>query len=102
MLALATVGALAGGCTEVDVDEPGRSIEAVLAAETDRWMAMQGVQGTALGLCDDEPCIVIFATDPAVREAIGEEFEGHRVDIRVTGEFRALDSIPSPTPDTMD
>jgi hypothetical protein len=95
MIAAITLAAvLVAGCGEGEMEREPRTIEEVLASETDRWMSVQGVQGTALGLCGDEPCIVIYASDPAVRESIAEQVEGYRIDVRVTGEFRALDSIP--------
>lgn len=84
------------------MDREPRTIEEVLASETDRWMSLQGVQGTALGLCGDEPCIVIYATDPSVRESFAERIEGYMIDVRVSGEFRALDSIPRPGSDPPD
>lgn len=93
--------ALASACAEAETDMPKRPIEEVLAAETDRWMSIQGVQGTALGLCGDEPCIVIYASDASVRGSIAPDIEGYTIDVRVTGEFRALDTLPE-SPDHPD
>ncbi|MDX1577828.1 MAG: hypothetical protein R3266_05060 [Gemmatimonadota bacterium] len=72
-----------------------RPIEAVLADRTDAWMALDGVTGTGIGLCDDEPCLVVFALrdTEALRRALPERAEGYRVDIRVSGPFRARDSM---------
>ena len=70
-----------------------RPIETVLAERTEEWMALEGVTGTAIGLCDDEPCIVVFLlrdSEELVRQ-IPTSVEGYPVDIRVSGTFRALD-----------
>ncbi len=37
-----------------------KSIEEVLAENTPRLMSIPGIQGTAQGLCDGKPCIVIY------------------------------------------
>ncbi|NIP60011.1 MAG: hypothetical protein GWO00_19485 [Gemmatimonadetes bacterium] len=67
-----------------------RSIDEVLEAHTDSLMALPGVVGTALGLCDDAPCIVVYLADSSaeVRERIPERLEGHPVRAEVSGEIR--------------
>lgn len=73
----------------------GRSIEAVLAERTEEWMAVPGVVGTGIGLCDSVPCIVVFVADAneEIRARIPSEVEGHPVRLEATGEFR-----PRPAP----
>jgi hypothetical protein len=64
-----------------------RSIDAVLAAHTDSLMALPGVQGTAIGLCDGERCIKVMLADssPATKRRIPARLEGYRVVAEVTG-----------------
>lgn len=71
-----------------------KTIEEVLKEHTDEWMSVPGVVGTAIGACDDVPCIKILIAQrtPEVQEGIPAAVEGFRVEIEVTGEFRALDS----------
>jgi len=68
-----------------------RTIQATLAAHTDSLMALPGVVGTALGLCDAAPCIRVFLADSSdeVRKAIPLRLDGYRVRPEVTGPFRA-------------
>ncbi|MFV1988552.1 MAG: hypothetical protein ACC682_14855 [Gemmatimonadota bacterium] len=92
------------GCQSVgnDVPEPAtreaalETIETVLKRVTDRWMANPGVVGTGIGLCDDRPCIKVFASRPAdqLDPPIPEEVDGYPVRVEVTGPIRALDTIP--------
>lgn len=70
-----------------------KTIEQVLEERTDQWMAIPGVEGTAMGLFEGAPCIVILSSsDPKeLRGKIPETIEGYNVVIRQTGAFRALD-----------
>ncbi|NIV84348.1 MAG: hypothetical protein GWM92_16955 [Gemmatimonadetes bacterium] len=98
LLGLALVGQLAlagcadggGGPEERPAVQSQRSIDEVLEAHTDSLMALPGVVGTALGLCDDAPCIVVYLADSSaeVRERIPERLEGHPVRAEVSGEIR--------------
>ncbi|HTR21682.1 MAG TPA: hypothetical protein VMH88_12580 [Gemmatimonadales bacterium] len=67
-----------------------RSIEAVLAAHRDSLMALPGVVGTAIGLCDGERCIKVMLSDsnPDTRGRIPARLEGYRVVAEVTGTIR--------------
>ena len=70
-----------------------KPIEQVLQEHTGRLMALPGVVGTGLGLCDDKPCIRVFvveATEELLKQ-IPEEIEGYTVDVQQTGEFKALE-----------
>ena len=65
------------------------TIEQALAEHTDAWMALDGVEGTGIGLCDDEPCIKIFVSRPPEQFAgvLPGSVEGHAVRLEPTGRF---------------
>ena len=67
-----------------------KSIDEVLAAHTDSLMALPGVVGTAVGLCDGERCIKVFLADsnPETQRRIPARLEGYRVMTEVTGTIR--------------
>ncbi len=67
-----------------------RSIDEVLAAHTDSLMALPGVVGTAIGLCDGERCIKVFLADSGAdtKRRIPARLEGYRVLAEVTGTIR--------------
>lgn len=67
-----------------------RSIEAVLASHTDSLMAVPGVVGTAIGLCDGSPCIrvLLAAANEATQRRIPKRLEGYPVTVEVTGQIR--------------
>ena len=69
-----------------------KPIEQVQAQHTDAWMQIPGVVGTAIGLHEGRPCILIMTSvDPdQIRPEIPLSIEGYPVIIRKTGEFRAL------------
>jgi hypothetical protein len=68
-----------------------RPIEEVLAAHTDSLMAMPGVVGTAIGLCDGAPCIRVLLSraSDAARQRIPARLEGYPVQVEVTGQIQA-------------
>ena len=70
-----------------------KTIEQVLKERTDAWMSIPGVEGTAIGLFQEEICIkVLTFVDPEqLRSKIPETVEGYPVVIEETGTFRALD-----------
>ena len=72
---------------------PERTIEQVQEEHTDEWMAIPGVEGTAIGLFEDKPCIKIFTSSKPqqIRDKIPSTVEGYPVIIEETGAFRALD-----------
>ena len=72
---------------EEEMSQP--TIEEVQDAHTEEWMALPGVVGTGIGLCDGEPCIRVFLSRPSpeTEEAIPSRVEGYPVDVRVTGEI---------------
>src|SRR6266436_4676569 len=67
-----------------------RSIDDVLAAHSDSLMALPGVVGTAIGLCDGERCIKVFLADSGqeTKRRIPARLEGYRVLAEVTGTIR--------------
>ena len=74
-----------------------RTIEQVLKDHSDQWMAIPGVEGTAIGLFEDKPCIKIFASSKIqnMQDKIPSTVEGYPVIIEETGEFRALEQEQS-------
>ena len=64
-----------------------KTIQQVLAAHTDSLMALPGVVGTAVGLCDGVACIRVFLADSsaAARAKIPAQLEGYSVKVEVTG-----------------
>lgn len=87
-------------CTGADKNEKGRlvtssrrkTIEQVLQSHTDSLMQIPGVTATALGICDDGPCIKVYvvAITPALKAAIPASLEGYPVSLQPTGEIRPL------------
>ncbi len=67
-----------------------QTIEAVLAAHSDSLMALPGVVGTAIGMCDGAPCIRVFIADASApgRRRIPAQLEGYPVKVEVTGPIR--------------
>ncbi len=70
-----------------------QTIEQVQEEHTDAWMAIPGVEGTAIGLYEGKPCIKIFTSSKQkqIRDKIPSTVEGYTVIIEETGAFRALD-----------
>jgi hypothetical protein len=70
-----------------------KTIEQVLEERTDQWMAIPGVEGTAIGLFKDQPCIMILSSvaPQHLRSKIPETLNGYQVVIQQTGTFRALE-----------
>lgn len=67
-----------------------RGIDDVLAAHTDSLLALPGVVGTAVGLCDGERCIKVLVADSSAdtRNRIPARLEGYRVVVEVSGTIR--------------
>ena len=99
-IVLLIIGAInVGGCSQrgaVDFEKgvpmTERTIEQVQEEHTAEWMAIPGVEGTAIGLFEDKPCIKIFSSKKAkdLRAMISSTVEGYPVIIEETGTFRAL------------
>ena len=71
-----------------------KTIEEVLKENTNKWMSIRGVVGTAIGEFKGKPCIKIFVVKktPELMKKIPSTLEGFPVDIKQTGEIRALDT----------
>ena len=96
---MTTAGNLAGCSHTVPGDPekgqymPERTIEQVQEEHTDGWMAIPGVEGTAIGLFEGKPCIKVFSSRKAdeLQAKIPSEVEDYPVIIEETGVFRALE-----------
>src|SRR6266550_2298315 len=86
MMACSSGAPRAGGGATVTA----RSIDDVLAAHTDSLMALPGVVGTAIGLCEGARCIKVFLADSGqeTKRRIPTHLEGYRVLAEVTGTIR--------------
>ncbi len=99
IVAVTAAGSLAGcsysGPSGLEKGEsmPERTIEQVLKDRTDDWMAIPGVEGTAIGLSEGKPCIKIFTSSKPqeIQDKIPSTVEGYPVIIEETGAFRALE-----------
>lgn len=71
---------------------PGKTIQEVQKEHTDELMAMPGVAGTAIGMCDERPCIKVYVVKktPELDRKIPDTLEGYPVMTEETGEFRRL------------
>ena len=71
---------------------PSKPIEEVLETHTKELMAIDGVVGTAQGLCSGEPCIRVFVVKktPEIERKIPASLEGYPVAIQETGSIEAL------------
>jgi hypothetical protein len=69
-----------------------KPIEQVLRENAAHWMTLPGVVGTAIGLHQDKPCIMVLVAQRAdeLAKTIPTSVEGYPVVIEVTGEIKAL------------
>jgi hypothetical protein len=75
--------------------DPFAAVVAIQNRHTERLMAVAGVVGTATGLgANGRPAVLVFAAGPDVA-GIPTTLEEAPVEIRVTGEFRALQGPPA-------
>jgi len=70
-----------------------KSIEQILKDKTDKWMAVPGVVGVAIGESKGKPCIRIFTSSrpQQLRAKIPPTIEGYPVIVEQTGPIRALE-----------
>jgi hypothetical protein len=87
---LLLAGAIAACARESDTTVTAKTIDQVLAAHTDSLLALPGVVGTAVGLCDGQPCIKVMVADTnaGTRARIPARLESYRVVVEVTGAIR--------------
>jgi hypothetical protein len=85
----------AEGCSPMDKDvhASGKTIQQVQEENTSQWMAIPGVEGTAIGLYKGKPCIKIFSSKKTkdLRAVIPSTVDGYPVIIEETGTFRSLE-----------
>jgi len=64
-----------------------RGIDDVLAAHSDALLALPGVVGTAIALCEGERCIKVLLADANAdtKSRIPPRLEGYRVVVELTG-----------------
>jgi hypothetical protein len=89
------VGTLVASCSDSKDTSMARApIEDVQNAHTDAWMKIPGVVGTAIGLCNETPCIkvLVVRSTSDLRKAIPDSLEGYRVIIEETGVVRPQDT----------
>lgn len=72
---------------------PGKTIEQLLNEKTDEWMAIPGVEGTAIGIFEGSSCIKVFTSinPQKLRSKIPSTVENYPVIIEETGTFHTLD-----------
>lgn len=96
VVAVAAVGAACSSRARQEADSTSmrRPIEVVQSSHTDSLMRIPGVVGTAIGLCDAQPCIkvLVVRATPELHQAIPDSLEGYRVILDETGTVRAQDS----------
>ena len=75
---------------------PSKSIEKVLAANTDSLMAIKGVVGVGIGELGGKPCLKVMVDRMTrkLRKQIPKSLEGYPVVIEETGEFKARRRTP--------
>ncbi len=69
------------------------SITQALKQATPKLMKIEGVVGTAQGLCEGAPCIKVYVArkTPELLARIPATIAGHPVAVEETGEFKALE-----------
>ena len=103
LLCMLALAGLAGGLGCRGRSEPvlrGESgmatptIQQVLEAHTDEWMALPGVVGAGIGQVEGLACIKIFVDRPRpeLTAKIPATLDGYRILVDAIGEIRALDS----------
>ncbi len=99
LVVAASVAVNGSGCRDGATDSgqtqrmTGKTIQQVQEEHTAEWMAIPGVVGTAIGQCEDKPCILILTASNTeqVRRKIPATVEGYPVVVQYSGEVRALD-----------
>ena len=86
LIALILVLAAAGQSARAAADGTGPDVMAVQEKYSERLLSVPEVVGTAAG----QDVVIVLATDASVSEVVPDELDGVPVDIRVTGEFKAL------------
>ena len=81
------------GPTTKGVSMPAKTIEEVLKENTAKWMAVEGVEGVAIGSRGGRECIRVFSSleESHLRPQIPSTVQGYPVVFERTGSFGALD-----------
>ncbi len=99
ILSVMVVGICSMACTKQPLKDQGgrnavasKSIEDVLKAHTEELMSIPGVVGTAIGQCDQKPCIKVYVVKktPDLERKVPQTLNGYPVMLEETGEIRAL------------
>jgi len=71
---------------------PRKTIDSVLREHAARLLAIDGVEGAAIGKYGGKPCISVYITGKAPErlQQIPANLEGYRVKVEESGNFRAL------------
>ena len=69
-----------------------RTIEEVLKKHTKELMSIPGVVGTAQGLCNGKPCIIVLIDKKTKQldNKIPDVLEGYKIEVEESGKIRAL------------
>lgn len=69
-----------------------KAIEQVLREHTGELMAVPGVVGTAIGLCNERPCVKVYVIKRTrdLDQNIPHTLEGYPVMLEESGEFKRL------------
>ncbi len=87
---------LAAGCGKATAPDEGRTMKRPIGAVQEKYseqlMSVPGVVGTAVGLCNQKPCIKVFVVKktPELSQRIPAQLEGYPVSIEETGEIKAM------------
>jgi hypothetical protein len=73
---------------------PLKKIEEVLKEHNEELMSIPGVIGTAEGLCNKKPCIIVFVIKGTEKSEFDKKIprvlDGYPVDIKETGKIKAF------------
>lgn len=91
LLLLAAVWWVGASTVIAETAMPKPTIEEVQQQHSEAWLKLPGVEGTAIGLCNNAPCIKVLVSrrTPELTRTIPDTVEGYPVVIEVTGEFHA-------------
>ena len=69
-----------------------KTIQDVLKEHTKELMSIHGVVGTAIGSCNNKPCIkvYVFKKTSEIEKKIPAILKGYPIGIEETGEFKSM------------
>jgi len=85
---------------QVMASSEGKTIEDVLETHSGHLLSIPGVVATALGICNELPCIKVYVLEKttALQAAIPEALEGYPVCLEQAGKIRALPNSDAERP----